>query len=190
MPYSRSTSSILREHKIEIFLLLILGGLLSYLYFSFPEDTIIEQIGQQEYILHLNDVEIEEHWLAEKRWKLLGKQAFVTQNTDIVVLTDIEIFVYDPKYPEKPEVDITISANKGEVDWKNEIVTLITDVKMTRRLEMGLNTEKAIYHYNKGILYIPEKADIHYFEDTILGKQITYNVNQKTFELFEAIWLE
>ncbi|MBF0289154.1 MAG: LPS export ABC transporter periplasmic protein LptC [SAR324 cluster bacterium] len=190
MPNSYSTSSILREHKIEIFLLLILGGFLSYLFFSFSEDTLIEETGQQEYILQLNNVEIQEHWLTEKRWKLLGKKASVKKDTDIVILTDVEIFVYDPKYPEKQEVDIIVSANEGEVDWKNEVVTLTTDVKMTRKLEMGLNTERAVYHYNKGILHIPENADIHYFEDTILGKQITYNINQKTFQISGAIWME
>ena len=189
MPDSYRTLTILREHKIEIFLLLLLGGGLFYLYFSL-EAPVVEPYQEPEYVLQLNDVKIEDYWLDQKRWRILGKQASMTKDNKIVSLTDVKILVYKPQPSENQEVDIVVTADEGTINWNKEIVTLHSKVIMTRQSDIRVNTEKVIYQYKQGILHIPEKVVIHYFQDTVIAEQLTYNVHQKSTQLLDGIWLE
>ena len=190
MPDSYRTLHILREHKIEILLLLLLGGLLSYIYFSFSEAPVIEPFQEPEYVLQLNDVKIEDYWLDRKRWRILGKQASVTKDNNIISLTEVKILVFKPQTAESEKVDMVVTANEGTIDWKKEVLTLSSKVIMTRQSDVRVNTEKAIYQYNQGILHIPEKVVIQYLQDTVIAEQLTYNVHQKTTQLIHGIWLE
>ncbi len=187
---SHPTLSLLREHKIEIFLLLVLGGLLFYIYSSFLETPVIEPFEEPEYALQLNDVKIEDYWLDQNRWRLLGKQASISKDNQFVFLTDVKIFVYNSQAPGQQEIDIIVTADKGTIDWKKGIVTLMFKVTMTRQSDIRIKTEKATYQYNEGILHIPEKVVIHYLQDTLIGEALTYNVHQKTTQLVNGIWLE
>ncbi|MBF0280657.1 MAG: LPS export ABC transporter periplasmic protein LptC [SAR324 cluster bacterium] len=187
---SHPTLSLLKEHKIEVFLLLILGGLLYYIYSSFSEAPQIEQFEEPEYVLQLNEVKIEDYWLDQNRWRLLGKQASVSKDNRLVFLNDVKILVYNPQIPGKREIDIVVTADKGTIDWKKGLVTLTSKVIMTRQSDIRINTEKATYQYNEGVLYIPEKVVMHYLQDTVIGEELTYNIHQKTTQLVDGIWLE
>ena len=138
----------------------------------------------------MNRVEIEDFWLDQKRWTLLGDRASVAKDTEKVFLTDVRILVYTTEPTEAPEVDIEVTSEEGELDWENGIVTLSSDVVMTRNTEVRLTTDKAVYEYNKGLLNIPDDVNIHYQRDTVLGRQLTYNVAQKTIHLLNAVLLE
>ena len=97
---------------------MLLGGLLFYIYSRFPEDPIAPSLGESGYLLKLDEVEIEDYWQNLKRWKLLGKQASVAKDNQIVFLTDIQIFVYNLQNPESTIIDIIVTANEGSIDWE------------------------------------------------------------------------
>ena len=184
------TLDLLKEHKIEIVLLLLLGGLLFYIYSRFPEDPIAPSLGESRYLLKLDEVEIEDYWQNLKRWKLLGKQASVAKDNQIVFLTDVQIFVYNSQNPESTTIDIMVTANEGSIDWEKEVVTLTSDVEITRQSDMRINTEEAIYQYNEGLVHLPRKVDVRYLEETVRGEQLTYNIHQNRIELYNSILLE
>ncbi len=187
-----STRALLWEFKKEIALLSLLGGALVYMLYTFSsEEVSLAPLEQPEYLLHLDNVEIEDFWLDHKRWTVLGKQAFVLPGTEKVNLTDVRILVYHDADSEKPqEVDIVVTAREGEIDWKEEVVTLNEQVVVTRNTEMQAYTEKAFYRYTQGILEVPVKVDIHYLEDTIIGEKLTYDVRQQTLQLSQALLME
>ena len=184
------TLNILKVHKNEIFLLLLLGGLLFYMVTALKDDSFTPSIEESDYLLKLDEVEIDDYWLNQKRWKLLGKQASIAKDKEIVFLNDIQIFVYDLQNPDVEYVEITVTANEGNIDWKKEVVTLTSNVEIIRQSEMQIKTEEAIYHYNEGLVHLPQQVDIHYLEELVKGEQLTYNIHQKKIELHNTIWLE
>ena len=116
------TLDLLKEHKIEIVLLLLLGGLLFYIYSRFPEDPIAPSLGESGYLLKLDEVEIEEYWQNLKRWKLLGKQASVCQRQSDCFLKRISKFLYTISKTRKAQLSIlwslqTKEALTGKKKW-------------------------------------------------------------------------
>lgn len=190
MPDFHSTLYFLKEHKIEILLLLFLGGLLTYVYSLVSDEETGEPFGEPDYVLKLDQVQIEDYWLDQKRWKVFGKNASIAKNNSVVLLSDVKILIFDAHPPKPAEIDIVVTADKGTIDWKKEIVTLTSQVKMTRQTEMRIQTEKAIYHYQEGVLHIPDNVDMHYLQDSVIGEALTYYVYQKKIELQRATWLE
>ena len=184
------TLNILKVHKSEFLLLLLLGGLLFYIYTAFKDDSITPSLEEPDYLLKFDGIEIDDYWLNKKRWKLLGKHASVAKDNEIIFLSDIQIFVYDLQNPEASNINITVTANEGSIDWNEEVVTLNSNVEIYRQSEMQINTEKAVYHFNKGIVDLPQQVDIHYLEDLVKGERLTYNIHQNKIELRNAILLE
>lgn len=184
------TLNILKVHKSEIFLLLLLGGLLFYIYTAFKDDSITPSLEEPDYLLKFDGIEIDDYWMNKKRWKLLAKHASVAKDNEIVFLSDIQIFVYDLQNPGTSDIDITVTANEGSINWSKEVVTLNSEVEIFRQAELRINTEKAVYHYNEGKVDLPQPVEIHYLEDLVKGERLTYNIHQNKIELHNAILLE
>lgn len=191
MPDSKLTSSIIREHKKEVFLLLLLGSLFSYVYISSPPEVeLFDTYREPEYTLQLKNIEIEDHWLEKKRWKIFGKTASIPKDNKKVILTDVKILVYRSSNLSELDDDVIITSNSGELNWNNQSVTLSSNVQMHQGSEISLNTEYAVYNYEEGILNMPQKVNIRYFEATIKGNQLTYSVPLQNIELHDITWKE
>lgn len=186
---SRFASNIFREHKLEVFLLVVLGGLFSYFYSLILQEEPPAPLAETVYVLQAHQVEIEDYWRDRKRWKILGQKALVTKNHRIVFLEEVKIWVYRPP-PSPLQADVVVTAKQGIINWEAKTVTLITDVKMTRGAEMEVNAQQAIYHYQTGILHIPDEVDMHYLQDSVFGEALTYDVHQEKMELHRAKWLQ
>jgi len=186
-----SPASFIRGHIKEIILLIVFGGLLLYIYSTQSFDfKFVEPPKSQDYALHLEDVVIDDYWQTRERWKLVSKKAVVTKNSSIVSLTAVTIFVYDSEKTTQKEVDVTIIADKGEVNWDTQMITLESNVKIKRKSEIKMYTEKVIYHYEEGELFIPQSVDIQYLEAISKAQSLTYTVSNKIIHFQKMRWYE
>ena len=190
MSDSHFASNILKEHKLEIFLFVILGGVFTYFYSSILQEETAEPFDEPDYVLQAEQVQIEDYWGAQKRWKIFGQKAFIAKNNRMVVLEDVKILVYRPQPAPPSQVDVVVTAEQGIINWEEERVTLLSDVKMVRPPEMQIRAQKTIYHYQSGLLHIPDKVDMHYLQDSVVGEALTYDVLQKKMELQQARWMQ
>lgn len=180
---------VLWDNKKEILLLIILGTVLAYTYYSWQDKKpVVDVPVETSKVLTLRQVEVNDFQNEKKRWKIIGSKALVTEDTKNVLLNDIKILIYTPE--SNSIIDLQITAKSSLIDWGLQQVVLTENVKVEKGSSMHLNAEKAIYNYKSGNLTLPGSVDYHHGEDTVLGQNLRYNVHEKVLNLQKVTFLK
>lgn len=191
MSETHFTHQVLWEHKKSIALLILLAGLLLTLLYSEeePKSVVVPPEAQGD-ALQMKDVELFSYDQALLDWKLTGDRAGIPQDSEVVHITEVVIWVYEKTAENPPPVTGVITSRRGTVDWAQKVVTLEDDVEMTRQNEFHLSSQRAIYHYNDQTIVMPEEVQIDLERETMLGRYLVYDLKTKTVNMKQAVLLE
>jgi len=138
----------------------------------------------------MDQVEIDEYEEERKRWKLFGDHAEVLEAKENIILKDVKILIYDPKSHPELVVDTQITAQQGILEGKIKKVTLLGNVIAKKGDSMQMNSEKAVFDYQKDILFLPEKVIIHKEGNTLWGNALIYTLRDKRIRMNEVTLMQ
>jgi len=180
-----SLRQILLENKKELLFLFFLAIFAATLasFWNTQKKESPEAQQQAIRVLTMDEVKIDDYEKDRKRWRILGEQAIVFADSRNTLIKKVEILIYSPEaYPELV-VDLRITADQGLLEGENRKVILTGNVQSTRGKDFQLNTDKAIYNYQTGLLQLPESVQIHQGKSTVFGENLIYTLKDKKMKL-------
>ena len=207
-----STRVLLKRHKYEFFLLIVLGGFLGYLLYNFSDEpeSFVEGNALESGLV-LNGVVINDYLSDKNRWQVSSGKAADEHDSSKVFLEKVIIEVFEQPQQKtqqevsssntsskniaaakssKKHVDITVTSETGTINWETQQIVLTGNVVMKKHPDIEVLTNEAIYFYDQQTVNIPQDVEIHYAQDTVTGNNLTYNVLKETIHLHNAFWLE
>ena len=112
----------------------------------------------------------------QKNWMLLADIAKIYHEEEITLLYTVKAEMYDSKDPKKITI---IYANEGDIQAKNELLSLKGDVKLFFDNGDTLFTEKLILDQKGRIIYNDEKVLFNHQKDQINADALRYEMNSE-----------
>jgi len=184
MPDRHFTSTLIKQNKKEVVILLLLAGVIAYTFSGSQEITTTTRSVQYSQAITLNHIKIQDFEKDKKRWSLIGEKTYILENELRISLENVSIVVYDPEVNDK--IEFTVTAQRGEINWKNGTIVLEQDVVALQEPDLQLSADKIIYFYDKKILQIPQKVEIKRGTDYLTGQNLIYHIDTKSFKLNQA----
>ena len=185
--------SLFYENRREIIILVFLSIILGYGFYHFQgkskmEDSEIEESG----VLQMEDIVVNNFKNNLKGWELKGEKAIILEESKRMRIENVLISIFVPFSisEDKPKTKLTIRAEEGLLEWKNNRVTLLGDVVLNRNDGSVILTETAVYDSEAKVLTIPKKVRILKNTHSFEGKGLIFNVNEDLIKLNDPLFLK
>jgi len=193
----KSYSSFFQQNIKELGFLILLGALAgaSYYFFSsqyFAEVTPLEEIG----VLDLHQITITDYQMENKKWKLEGMRAIISEKSNLMRIEHVKIWVYTndnssknlkPKFSNHSNSSknnsIHILADQGLIEREDNRVTISGNVKILNDDGSEIRTDTAIYDTNKDTITIPKPVRVLRDGYTMLGSDLIYSISEGKLNL-------
>ena len=195
-----SYSSFFKQNLKELVFLILLGALAgaSYYFFSsknFTEITPLEEIG----VLDLYEITISDYQMENKKWKLKGTRAIISEKSNLMRIEQVKIWVYtsdnssqnDQLHPSIINKNnyIFIIADQGLIEREDNRVTISGNVIILHDDGSEIRTDTAIYDAIKDTITIPKPVRIVREGFTMLGSNLIYSISDGNLILNNPIML-
>ena len=197
-------SSFLSENRKELLALLLLCAVAgaAYYFFSFSQPTQIKPI-EEKGVLDLHQITVNDYYMENKKWKLKGKRALISEKSKHMRIEQVKIWVYaQDNYTAKSSadlseeenlspkmVDLVITADQGLIERHDNRVTLSGNVVLLRDDGSEVFTETAIYDAKKDTMTIPKPLMIFREGHTMRGSGLIYQVSTGKLNLKNPLLL-
>ena len=184
-------SSFLSENRKELLALLLLCTVAgaAYYFFSFSQPTQIKPI-EEKGVLDLHQITVNDYYMENKKWKLKGKRALISEKSKHMRIEQVKIWVYArDNSSAKPSADLSkdskfstqklefhITADQGLIERYDNRVTLSGNVVLFHGNVSEVFTETAIYDSKNDTLTIPKPLRMIREGHTMHGSGLTYQV--------------
>ena len=198
-----SYSSFFKQNLKELGFLLLLGAIAgaSYYFFTsknFTEVTPLEEIG----VLDLYEITISDYQMENKKWKLEGMRAIISEKSNLMRIEQVKIWVYtidnsslnDPLHSsndthEQKNNFIFIIADQGLIEREDNRVTISGNVILLHDDGSEIRTDTAIYDAKKDTISIPKPVRVVREGFTMLGSDLIYSISDGNVILNNPIML-
>ena len=198
-----SYSSFFKQNLKELGFLILLGAIAgaSYFFFSsnnFSEVTPLDEVG----VLDLYEITISDYHLENKKWKLEGMRAIISEKSNLMRIEQVKIWVYtsdnstlNVKFDPSKDIDepknkyIFIIADQGLIEREDNRVTISGNVILLHDDGSEIRTDTAIYDAKKDTITIPKPVRVLRKGFTMLGSDLIYSISDEKLILNNPIML-
>ena len=196
-------SSFFQQNLKELGFLILLGAIAgaSYYFFSsqhFAEVAPMEEIG----VLDLYQINISDYYLENKKWKLEGNRAIISEKSDLMRIEQVKIWVYisdNSSLNARPKVTnhtndskkkfLFIIADQGLIERKDNRLTISGNVILIHDDGSEIRTDTAIYDAKKDTITMPKPVRVLREGNTMLGSDLIYSISEGKVNLNNPVML-
>jgi len=196
-------SSFFKQNLKELVFLILLGAIAgaSYYFFSsqnYTEVTPLKEVG----VLDLYEITISDYHMENKKWKLEGKRAIISEKSNLMRIEQVKIWVYTndnsslnvqsqlSKDSKKSKNNyIFIIADQGLIEREDNRVTISGNVILLHDDGSEIRSETAIYDAKKDTITIPKPVRVLREGYTMLGSDLIYSISDEKVNLNNPIML-
>ena len=196
-------SSFFKQNLKELGFLILLGAIAgaSYYFFSsqkFTEITPMEEIG----VLDLYEISISDYHMENKKWKLEGMRAIISEKSNLMRIEQVKIWVFtndnsslnvqsqlSNEDNETKNNYIFIIADQGLIEREDDRLTLSGNVILLHDDGSEIRTDTAIYDAKKDKITIPKPVRVLREGYTMHGSDLIYSISDGKINLNNPVML-
>jgi len=185
-----SYSSFFKQNLKELVFLILLGAIAgaSYYFFSsqnYTEVTPLKEVG----VLDLYEITISDYHMENKKWKLEGIRAIISEKSNLMRIEQVKIWVYtsdNSSLDVQSQISnnsnkskknyIFIIADQGLIEREDDRVTISGNVVILHDDGSEIRSETAIYDAKKDTITIPKPVRVLREGYTMLGSDLVYSI--------------